>query len=379
VKVKIRNYQAIESAELDISGFTAITGESNRGKSAILRAIRSALLNSGGSSCIKKGESFADVVLSVPGKQVRWARTSAGVQYDVDGKTIEKIGRTIPREVESLGIQSLSVGGKKYYPQVARQHDSLFILGEDSPAVTAELLAATQASQKVSLAVKVGQKDLRDRKVELRVLNEQLDSVTVRLSALQTFSGSLSERLKTLQELGDRIKVSRNRLEKLRVLKGRMREALRSQTILMAVKTQRVPAKVDFDRSWMRVSILKRYLRVQVGLRVQAQVSTWTVPSPLGVGGRYFKVKGISNRLGKVSGLSSPKCEIPTIQLSTNRLSCLTRLRDRRRGILKEKEKLFRESDEARVDLAKTERETRATLQTLGYCPVCGKQGKNND
>jgi len=44
VKIRIKNFQSIEDLEIEVRGFTAITGKTNIGKSAIMRAISSAML-----------------------------------------------------------------------------------------------------------------------------------------------------------------------------------------------------------------------------------------------------------------------------------------------------------------------------------------------
>ena len=45
LKVTVEDFQSIDKAELEVSGFTCLTGKSNIGKSALLRALNAAMKN----------------------------------------------------------------------------------------------------------------------------------------------------------------------------------------------------------------------------------------------------------------------------------------------------------------------------------------------
>ena len=56
MKVTVENFQSIKRAEIDVDGFTVITGPNNSGKTALMRAIRGAFQNAPGSAFIRHGE-----------------------------------------------------------------------------------------------------------------------------------------------------------------------------------------------------------------------------------------------------------------------------------------------------------------------------------
>ena len=65
VKVQVKNFQSLKDVELEIEGFTALSGPNNSGKSALMRAIRGVFQNTGGTSFITHGEKEMEVSLSL--------------------------------------------------------------------------------------------------------------------------------------------------------------------------------------------------------------------------------------------------------------------------------------------------------------------------
>ena len=58
MKIRVRNYQAIADASLEVEGFTAVTGRSNIGKSGLIRAISAILFGNPGEDYIRRGADF---------------------------------------------------------------------------------------------------------------------------------------------------------------------------------------------------------------------------------------------------------------------------------------------------------------------------------
>lgn len=99
MKIKVKNFQAIESLDLEIEpGITLISGPNSSGKTALFRAIRAALLNPGSAkSYIRSGEKKCEVALTIGRDEnfcVRWTRTSTQAEYEINGETYKKVGRT---------------------------------------------------------------------------------------------------------------------------------------------------------------------------------------------------------------------------------------------------------------------------------------------
>lgn len=91
----IKNFQSISDAHLEfIPGINLILGQSNSGKTAILRAINALLSNpTYAKSFVKLGASKATVVMSYEGNEVIWEKPIKGsTTYIVNGEENTKIG-----------------------------------------------------------------------------------------------------------------------------------------------------------------------------------------------------------------------------------------------------------------------------------------------
>jgi hypothetical protein len=139
-EIKIRNFQSIESLDLSFSGFTCVTGPTNIGKSAIIRAISSALLNKAVVGSVRKGKKFCTV--EVDG--LKWEKGESIGRYWVPGET-DGAGNPVPRDkvgqgqteiTQNIGYRAVKVGDKYITPWHASQFNPVFLMDQSGPAVT---------------------------------------------------------------------------------------------------------------------------------------------------------------------------------------------------------------------------------------------------
>jgi len=109
--VKIKNYQSLEGVELKIGGLTLIKGESDIGKSAVVRAINGLVKNSIVKTQIQSNKNATSIEISTEKGSVSIARTrSSSAKYSIkpiDGDEVvhTKTGKVVPPEVfDMLGI-----------------------------------------------------------------------------------------------------------------------------------------------------------------------------------------------------------------------------------------------------------------------------------
>lgn len=96
LKVNLENFQSISNAELNFEqGINIIVGESNSGKSAILRAIKGAILNPNGSQkYIKNKTNGFKVDIDYEGNEIEWSRGGKSPKYVVNGEEYLKVGNS---------------------------------------------------------------------------------------------------------------------------------------------------------------------------------------------------------------------------------------------------------------------------------------------
>lgn len=144
-RLRIKNFQAIRSAEIHFAGFTTLIGESNRGKSAVMRALRVVFQNGFHLSYITRGE--LECVLSVEFdvplngvSLVEFTRSKTVNQYRVVFDTgveqlFPKVGTGVPEPVLGLGFSPMeSDRGDAIELNFQAQLSNLFLLSE-SPVV----------------------------------------------------------------------------------------------------------------------------------------------------------------------------------------------------------------------------------------------------
>lgn len=107
MELKIKNFQSIADADLEFpkGSIVCIQGESNNGKTAILRAIRALVLNPQGSShYIQHGKNKAEVTLTNNGNTLTWERTKSTTNYKFNGEEFTKCSKQSSLDFCDLGF-----------------------------------------------------------------------------------------------------------------------------------------------------------------------------------------------------------------------------------------------------------------------------------
>jgi exonuclease SbcC len=142
--LKVRNFQSLRELEIALGKFTVIFGESDVGKSAVIRSVRAAVNNQAGQDFISHGETTACVTLELDSATVEWSKGKSAV-YSLDKPSalierFEKMGRAVPEEIsEVLKIGPESFGDQEFDINIHTQMEPPFLLNE-SPATRAKVL-----------------------------------------------------------------------------------------------------------------------------------------------------------------------------------------------------------------------------------------------
>lgn len=147
-KVVVENFQSHARTEMELSpAVTAIVGESDVGKSAVLRALRWLMYNEPrGANFVRRGARTCRVAVEYEdGTALIRERSSSSNRYIVrrpDGaeEIYEGFGAEVPREVgELIGAHRIDVNGVTLVPNLANQMDPPFLLGETGSTAAATL------------------------------------------------------------------------------------------------------------------------------------------------------------------------------------------------------------------------------------------------
>ena len=165
MKVRVSSYQSIRSAEIEAVGFTAITGHSNIGKSALLRATAAALFGQEGDHFVRKGEAACAVTVEHDGHTIEWQKVrkkKPGLENCVilDGEKFTRLGKGHGDLIGPLGYCTIKAGGEQIRPQYAEQFNDIFLLTA-TPNTAAEIFKMLGRVDTVTRAQESAKHDLR--------------------------------------------------------------------------------------------------------------------------------------------------------------------------------------------------------------------------
>jgi len=186
IKVRVKNFQSIKEIEIEIDGFTVVTGSNNSGKTALMRAVGGVFTNTRGHSFVRHGASHCEVELTFEdGNIVLWEKGKNVNRYTVNGKVLDKVGHGVPPEVEALGVCSISAGGNRIWPQIARQFDGQLFLINQPGSTMAEAVADADRVGQLQQALKLSESDRRKAAGELKLRNSDKKDLELELDSFE--------------------------------------------------------------------------------------------------------------------------------------------------------------------------------------------------
>jgi DNA repair protein SbcC/Rad50 len=120
--LQIRNFQKHKSLNIDLDQITCIIGASDQGKSAVIRALRWAMLNQPrGTTFITNGKSKCGVQVVLDGHKLERRRTASDNVYKLNGDEFRAFSNKVPETIENiLNVSELHFQG---------QHDAPYWMG----------------------------------------------------------------------------------------------------------------------------------------------------------------------------------------------------------------------------------------------------------
>lgn len=238
-KIRLTNFQCHRRLEMEAGPLTVITGKTDAGKSAVIRALRWVLLNDlSGVSFITQGQSVCSVRVWFDDFWVERIRSTSKNIYRMKSKGEEvkeykSFNNRVPEDIEKrLGLSSDNLQG---------QHDPIYWLSlPDTQA--AELLNSIVNLDRIDRGLAKVSNNIQAENLSNRRLTEKLEEAEARLAAMPDWSpleilGESADKLlrslekRPLGELADLIEKTRGAQQSavlgpsLRELKGLVKAA----------------------------------------------------------------------------------------------------------------------------------------------------------
>lgn len=190
--VTVKDFQSIHSANLDFpTGLTIITGKTNGGKTAIFRAIDSALFNKGDDSMISAGKRYSGVSIDNGKHKMMFMRDSVGknekTAYQFDGGTVQKkVGRNqLPEVSENFNIRDVRMqNGTKMKINFWYQNDKPFLMDKTAGQLY-EFLSLSSCDNYTRV--------LKTMQTDAKVLDAEIQSISTEIDTLKTINNSKNE------------------------------------------------------------------------------------------------------------------------------------------------------------------------------------------
>lgn len=223
----LRNFQAWPEVTLPLSPITVIIGETNAGKSSLLRGLACVMFNAfEGQGMVRSGASVAEVELTTEeGDTITWSRGNGVNRYTLNDQLYDKPGREVPPPVQqALGIRELEFDGEVVRLQWAPQMDAPFLLS-DSGAKATRMLGVAGNAAVIAQAARLAQQETKNQADALRYATSQHEQLKAKLDAFTDV---------TLAEpIAIALQAAVEGLEELRTRKATLQELYELQTALL--------------------------------------------------------------------------------------------------------------------------------------------------
>ena len=216
-KILIQNFQCHSKLKIEFDpAITVITGSSDIGKSAILRALRWVCQNyPQGDQFVKDGTNGTTVKLIVDGREIKRKRGKGQNTYLLDKKVYKAFGSDVPDSIKNV----LNLNDVNF----ASQHDSAFWFSLSAGEVSRQLNSIVDLGIIDSSLSAIGKK-VRHTQQTIQICKERLSKAKERkekvdwITKADTDYTKVEEHQENYQELHDRASDLQNVIRKSKSL-----------------------------------------------------------------------------------------------------------------------------------------------------------------
>ena len=402
MKIKIKDVQAIKSAQFEIKGFTAIVGKSNIGKSSVMRALRYMFKNKGGLT--REGAKYSEVTLKDDDLDILWQRGNQKNYYKINDVEFDKINRDIPPPILNAGIQEISVGSSKVDVQTNHQFSPLFLIDRTGKEA-AEIISSVNKLNVISKAGKTVARDIKNNQnqkkfyeTEIKTLEKEMNQLDDLDSCEKTINNLESKLLthnkkwsknESLKEQNEKLKIVVTEFEILIVIRNQTLTPQRNSTQHLRWLKNNSKRIHDLEKITKLLSSLPKKLKDpknkslnQLSLLKSTKVKERekTILNKLVSEVRNLGSPDLTDRQNKLRKLKKYKELQDTLKLSKD-LTLKPRVAVDRIEDLRRIQRLYRSKLDIESKISQTEQalnklsdSKQKLIKKMGVCPVCGNK-----
>lgn len=348
-KITLKNFQAHKALTLDLAEFTAITGPSSAGKSAVLRALAWLFYGDWDKTYPNDPELDTAVAIQLENGTI-WGRFRKGnrnwAMCRRPGEkplTYQDFGELVPGLLEEINVRPIKIGTSKVNLNFSMQDDPIFMVHESKPA-KAQWIGRLYGAHIVNMMLRLMAKDKRAIESDKKTAEDEETRLRSELSAYE----GLEEKAQELSSIGNLI----NLLDSLKDCQDMLSDIMRSHEIIK--KNAHI---LDADIDGMRIDLAKLEMyRAAQDERLSVQRKEWAINQC-----RHILDADIESIRKELEDLRGAREKLKEYRALENEFESITRQRH----------SLTNRMEEILPQIESHRHKIRHNLFSSGTCPVC--------
>lgn len=314
LSLHLENFQSISEADITFeTGINLIVGQSNSGKSAILRAVRAALMNPNGSNkYIKNKQDKSQIILEYLDNLIEWERTKKDIKYNINNEPYIKAGNSNVFDYLKENNVGFVTDNKGNLINIEGEWDILFPF-DRNPQELFKLFENIFSTSNSSIILKKYKEEIDNFKSEIEKEEKSIIASTKKIDAINN--------LKNIVDIS-KIKKERD------ILKDKIERFLELNTSLdkthLAFKLNKIKIS-DIKKTYSSENLLEKYEKYSKKLvyleKVAdiAKISTKVEhPSNKNLLDRYILLEDLRNKAKTLKSLSVITNNLKTLEYKSN-------------------------------------------------------------
>lgn len=281
-ELHVQGFQSLHNLRIQFSGYTAIVGPTDSGKSAVFRALRAVLFNVMHPSWITEGREECTIKLTCfQHPNIHSMELHRNVKKDInkytivlkDGRVEEhpKTGKTTPQVMQDNGIRMLETDrGQRLNLNMHTQHEpSGFILSKTETEIT-DIYNALFGTNRIEGALLAVNKDIMNANREFNELSGKEAIIQSQLDNAKNEAELVSAQAKQLASIRGQYEVAENRRKDGVVYLTHLREAI---TAIGSINANIVQTRTRLTHVDQMLDALRKYSKAVQGRTIQADAA----------------------------------------------------------------------------------------------------------
>lgn len=374
LKLRVKDFQRVEDALLEVLGIVFITGPNNQGKTSLLRAAHASAAGRLGDRHVRRGTKEATVGIDYPedpdnqAAQVAWIKGGGGAKYYIDGEPFTTLGRRgVPLEdLEKIGIKEIKYGANSHYLMFSLKGEPNFLV-DLPPTQVFDYVSKILQERQIIPVIKTMTTDAQALNSGLVALEGE---ITTRRQSLLTWGGDLGK-LEAVVQYQGKVQGLQKELASLRRMRATREEIKKIQAEAQGYMTKVEGLDRLLDLASPKVQALETETKLLTEMKRQ-RIQLYHIEE---------EELMIRDKLGvlKTQAQSFPdlKAAEKLVQGLASERETLKKLQVMRSGVLDVQENIKKTESlitKAGEELRSAEEGFERIKKEIGVCPTCGSE-----